>query len=39
MRRSAEQIVEIERLQRRRERQHDLQNEPDGDQLMETASH
>ena len=39
MRRSAEEIVQIERLQRCCKRQHDLQNEPDGDELMETATH
>src|SRR5215470_12270254 len=37
--RSAKKVVQVERLQRRGKRQHDLQNEPDGDQLAETARH
>ena len=39
MRRSAEEIVQVERLQRRCKRQYDLQHKPDGDELMETATH
>jgi len=39
VRRSAKEIVQVERLQWRGKRQHDLQNEPDGDQLLEAASH
>jgi hypothetical protein len=38
-RRSTEQIMQIERLQRCGERQHNLQYEPDGDELLEAASH
>ena len=39
VRRSAEEIAQIERLQRRGKRHHDLQNKPNGDQLLEAASH
>ena len=39
VRRAAEEIAQIERLQRRGKRHHDLQNEPNGDQLLEAASH
>src|SRR5262252_2511357 len=39
VRRSAEEIAQIERLQRRGKRHHDLQNKPNGDQLLESASH
>ena len=39
VRRSAEEIAQIERLQRRGKRHHDLQNKPNGDQLLEAVSH